>query len=618
MSQMQTRKKEKGSSLPKNTPSSSSTRSETTTSQTVYERQELETRTRRSPVANASTPDLNNSSTSSGLAGSPLSRQQEKDEFKVLNNRLATYIDTIRQQDDEIVHLRKRVETINSSEAHEAKKLGDQYGKEINNLRHALDTVSRDLAEATTERDELRVQNNDYANRNSALENEKKALAKKLKEAEALLKDVRAQLSDLKERMKDHEEQINTAQGKIKDLQSQIDQLKKELADETVKRVDAQNRLLSAQEDLRFQKTLHEEQMSTLRSQRVVEVTEVETRLRDDYKSKVAEQLDVLREDMEMVAREAQDELERTYIQQLEDYRTMVDRNSADYRHLQEETRTIQSRLKEVQSKGDKQNQEYRNLISRLENDLRSKDVDIQRLQDLLADRQVELQRSHSDLSVLMEKYQEMYGDKIRLDAELAAYHAMLKAEEDRLKLTSPPFPSTPEGSARRGRKRATDQITRTHYRNEATATGDIHIVEIDADGQFVRLENKSGEDIVIGGWTLHMRSDNEADNETIYKIHGHTTLKGHSTMTIWSANTNVTHDPPSDVVMEGRWLVGQSTFVALANNNGEEVARREMVRASHETSVVDGSGVRKRARISTRAVEAGDADGAEKNCILM
>ena len=63
--------------------------------------------------------------------------------------------------------------------------------------------------------------------------------------------------------------------------------------------------------------------------------------------------------------------------------------------------------------------------------------------------------------------------------------------------MQSPPFPSTPD-SARRGTKRRltsdSTQVTRTRFRNEASASGVVHIIEIDAEGQFVKLENKSNQ----------------------------------------------------------------------------------------------------------------------------
>ena len=127
--------------------------------------------------------------------------------------------------------------------------------------------------------------------------------------------------------------------------------------------------------------------------------------------------------------------------------------------------------------------------------------------------------------------------------------------------MKSPQFPSTPD-SQRRGTKRRLDSsFTRTRFRNEASATGEVHISEIDPEGQFVRLENKSAQvcvffspvcshttkwtiflltkefhivqDVVIGGWSLQMVSNNGASNETRYKIHSNQIIKAHATTTV-------------------------------------------------------------------------------------
>lgn len=54
------------------------------------------------------------------------------------------------------------METINSTESQEAKKLTDTYGREIASLRRALDEIAKDLAGVTAERDQLRTESKDY------------------------------------------------------------------------------------------------------------------------------------------------------------------------------------------------------------------------------------------------------------------------------------------------------------------------------------------------------------------------------------------------------------------------------------------------------------------------
>lgn len=615
LKEMSSQTKKRGGSIQKASAQSTS-RSDTSsssTTQTIYERQELETRTHRTPSAGAAVPEVGGS----GLVGSPLTRHQEKEELKGLNTRLAHYIDTIRSQQEEIVVLRRKVETVNTQESHEATRLRDRYESEIANLRKALDEVSKDLAAATTERDALLADKDNSAQ----LERDVAALKKKVRDLEAQLKDARADLSRERDNKRDHDNQINALNDENKLLKTQNDTLKKELQRETVQRVDAENRLLSEKEELKFQKSLHEEQVRSLREQRTVEVTEVETRLHDDFNSKMVDQLDQLRAELEAVARETREELEHSYGSQMEDLQNLANRYANDARHVFDDLKEAQNRLKEVQGKTDRDQRDLRAQVAKLQAELNQKDADLQRLQQLLADRQAELQKTHHDLSSQLTEYQMLLDEKIQLDAELATYHALLKTEETRLNMQSPPFPSTPD-SARRGTKRRltsdSTQVTRTRFRNEASASGVVHIIEIDAEGQFVKLENKSNQDIVIGGWQLHMVSDDGSKSESRYTIHRNQTLRAHSSMTIWSANSNVVHEPPADIVMEGRWLMGDVTVVRLYDAENVEVARREMARSSsHDSPVLGPSGLPKRLRLIESDSEV--VDGADqKNCVIM
>lgn len=161
-------------------------------------------------------------------------------------------------------------------------------------------------------------------------------------------------------------------------------------------------------------------------------MSEVEARLQDDYHTKISDHINNLRAEMQAIADEAQEELERNYEQRIEDLQNLATHNSQDYRQALEELKSTQARIKEFQTHDDRQNKEYRGMIARLEADSRAKDVDNAKLQQLLRDRQFELQKIHKELSELKQMYQDLYGEKIELDAELATYNTLLKTEEAR------------------------------------------------------------------------------------------------------------------------------------------------------------------------------------------
>ncbi|OWA51528.1 putative Lamin-C [Hypsibius exemplaris] len=489
----QVSKKRGGSNPPKtgqHAASSTTSRTESSaTSQTIYERQEVETRTQRTPgglLLAASSAEV--SSGTAGLAGSPLSRHQEKEEFKLLNNRFANYIDTIRAQQEEISVLRRKVETVSSKEVVENQKIKERYNLEIANLRRALDEVSRDLAAAIIERDSLRPERDARL----LLDNEKKTLQKRSKDAEAALKDAKNQLAALRDQAKDHDNEIHGLTTENSSLKLQIENLKKDLSQETNLRVDAENRLQSEREKNALLEGIHNEEIVSLRNQRRTEITEVETRMGEEYQSKIVEQLNDLRADLEAVAHEMRLDLERSYQNQLEDSQDLANRYRDEARALLADLSAAQDRIKETQTRSEKQLQELRLQLQRLQAELNGKDDEVQRLQKLLADRQAELQNTHHELSRQIASYQELLDEKIHLDAELATYNALLRTEEERLNMKSPPFPSTPNSQRRGTKRRIATRTPARGFRNEASATGDIHISEIDAEGQFVRLENKS------------------------------------------------------------------------------------------------------------------------------
>ena len=212
----------------------------------------------------------------------------------------------------------RKVETVSSKEVMENTKIKDRFNLEINNLRKALDEVSRDLAAAIIERDSLRPDRDAweffvfllfprpknslpprirqwlivFVHRRLELENEKKNLQRRLKDAEAALKEARAQLAGLKDLIKEHDHEVHVSfcpdflsffpvefalvKGKCiqgvfqalsaenNSLKQQVDSLKKELSQETNQRVDAENRLQSEREKNALLEGIHSEVQSSM------------------------------------------------------------------------------------------------------------------------------------------------------------------------------------------------------------------------------------------------------------------------------------------------------------------------------------------------------------------
>ncbi len=60
-------------------------------------------------------------------------------------------------------------------------------------------------------------------------------------------------------------------------------------------------------------------------------------------------------------------------------------------------------------------------------------------------------------------------------------------------------------------------------------------------------------------------------DKETTYKFHRSSQLKAGQYVTIWSAESEQTHSPPTDLVMKSqKWFIGEDMRTAVLDNSGE------------------------------------------------
>lgn len=85
-----------------------------------------------------------------------------------------------------------------------------------------------------------------------------------------------------------------------------------------------------------------------------------------------------------------------------------------------------------------------------------------------------------------------------------------------------------------------------------------------------------------MGGWQLVRTA---GGNETNFKFHRSVKIEPNGTVTVWSSDTNVTHEPPQTLVMkQQKWFVSDTMKTALLNGDGEEVAASERVKTQVST----------------------------------
>uniref|UniRef100_A0A8C2HP35 Lamin B1 n=1 Tax=Cyprinus carpio TaxID=7962 RepID=A0A8C2HP35_CYPCA len=524
---------------------------------------------------------------STPLSPARISRMQEKQELQHLNDRLAAYIDKVRSLESENSVLQLQISEREEVRSRELTGLKALYETELADARTALDDTARERARLQLELGKIKSEHEQLQHTYAKKDAELGSTQARLKEAEALLNSKEAALNTAASERRALE---NTLTDLQLHLEGGLSSAKKQLSDETLLRVDLENRCQSLTEELDFRKNMFEEEIKDTRRRHETRLVEVDSGRQMEYEFKLAAALADMRQQHHEQVMLYKDKMEQTYMAKLENVRLSSEMNSSSASMAREELHESMLRVESLAAQLaslQKEARAWQDQIRELEAAL-SREKDSSRR--LLAEKEREIAEIRAKMQQQLDEYEQLLDVKLALDMEINAYRKLLEGEEERLKLS--PSPSsrvtvsrasssrsvrTTRGKRKRVDVEESEASSSVSIAHSASATGSVCIDELDVDGNFIRLHNNSEQDQPMAGFQL---TRTIGDVSATYKFTAKYVLKAGQKVTIWASNAGVSSNPPADLIWKNQssWGSGENIKVLLLSPGGEEVAVRSTV----------------------------------------
>lgn len=242
----------------------------------------------------------------SPLSPTKMSRTDEKKTLGQLNDRLAQYIDRVRSLELDNGKLQTQISSIEETNTRTVTNMRASYDRELALARRALDDTSKEKAKFELMCESAKADSKDARKRAAEKEEEVTRLGR-------LKSMLEGRNQDLADKLAKATEELNDIRPDYENLKNKLEDTRKKLENETLMRIDLQNKIQTLEEEFKFNSQIMEQQLNETKVRKQMEIEEVDSRAQTIYEEKLANSLRELRDTYELQMGSNKEEFSKVY-----------------------------------------------------------------------------------------------------------------------------------------------------------------------------------------------------------------------------------------------------------------------------------------------------------------